>query len=298
MNKVIILEGPDGAGKTWTANHLKMAGWEVHHEGPPEGDPFQHYVGRLLKYLRGKTPVVLDRFHLGEYVYGPVKRDTNYMTATGLRIFNRICRAYNVAQVICLPPWGDVQFAWNNRRGTEYLKEIDDLHEVYHRYEGLLLHKSYLHADWTKKKWTAEHLGRWEGFRTPALPLGTIGHQTARVLVVGEQSNTDYDLPFVHLGNSSGYLNFALRSAGFPERDLAFTNALTLRGAERSLKEVFAHLPAFRIAVALGQKAADACRRADLPFVKIHHPSQHKRFHHKKKDAYIETLKGIHEKLS
>ena len=34
-NKVVVLEGPDGGGKTALANELVRHGYTYHHEGPP-----------------------------------------------------------------------------------------------------------------------------------------------------------------------------------------------------------------------------------------------------------------------
>lgn len=296
LNKVIILEGPDGGGKTFLARQLQALGWQYHHEGPPPGDPFQHYLGRLLTYLRKKKPVVLDRFHLGEYVYGPVKRDTNYMTKTGLRIFDRICRAYNVPQVLCLPTYDTAAATWSSGR-PEYVKDREEFYEVYYRYHGLLKMPGKLHHAWDQgRAWSAETLADWHGFKADPLPLGTIGYaETARFLVVGEQSNTEYDLPFCDLRNSSSYLNHALRAAGYPERDLVLTNAFDKQDRMRDLEQIRARMPQLRMALALGNKALRACEAFEIPCVRLPHPSQHKRFEYKQKDAYIQMLKEVRD---
>ena len=64
---MIVIEGPDGVGKTTAARELcRMNGLAYHHLGPP-GRDFDH-VGF---YLAAIDPAALwDRFHLGEEAYG------------------------------------------------------------------------------------------------------------------------------------------------------------------------------------------------------------------------------------
>lgn len=63
---MIIIEGPDGSGKTTLAMQMaKRANLEYRHMGPPEEgmDHVQWYLDRV-------GPYVWDRFHLGEETYG------------------------------------------------------------------------------------------------------------------------------------------------------------------------------------------------------------------------------------
>jgi MoxR-like ATPase len=66
---IVILEGPDGAGKTTLAEQLaKKYGLVYKHEGPPPPKVnVLEYYGQLLDEARGKN-VVFDRLALGERV--------------------------------------------------------------------------------------------------------------------------------------------------------------------------------------------------------------------------------------
>lgn len=75
---LIILEGPDCAGKTTLAHELVVRlavdrpddTVELVHRGPPSRHPLDEYVTPLLDYRPGRgRHVICDRWHLGEVVY-------------------------------------------------------------------------------------------------------------------------------------------------------------------------------------------------------------------------------------
>lgn len=79
---IIVLEGPDGSGKTTVAKLIEAAHPGVYVGvkcGPPEAtlSPYLQYCDVLddadALDLSGKI-VVIDRLHLGELVYGPMFR--------------------------------------------------------------------------------------------------------------------------------------------------------------------------------------------------------------------------------
>jgi hypothetical protein len=81
--KIIVLEGPDGVGKTTLADAIEAAETDVKvvrfRQGPPpEGVmPALHYmdgVDDIVKSSEDGSTVIVDRFHVGELVYGPILR--------------------------------------------------------------------------------------------------------------------------------------------------------------------------------------------------------------------------------
>jgi len=68
---LIVIDGPDGSGKTTLARHLQEKhGATYHHDkGPPEAEDLVAYFLSLL--ARGG---IIDRFALSEMVYGPLLR--------------------------------------------------------------------------------------------------------------------------------------------------------------------------------------------------------------------------------
>jgi energy-coupling factor transporter ATP-binding protein EcfA2 len=89
---LIIVEGPDGCGKSTLVKHLieviqrEQPGEKVEwlHKGPPKDHPLDEYVTPLLSYRpqRGHH-IICDRWHVGEWVYPAIlQRDTSADKAT------------------------------------------------------------------------------------------------------------------------------------------------------------------------------------------------------------------------
>lgn len=75
---IVVLEGPDGSGKTTLANALVDAGYEYDHCGPPEKSALYYYLDGINRHP-GK-PLVIDRLHAGSYVYGKAFRGLDDLT--------------------------------------------------------------------------------------------------------------------------------------------------------------------------------------------------------------------------
>ena len=70
---IIILEGENKTGKTTIADLLhKKTGYKIYKSSQPGKNPFNEYMEVLDKI--GNKNAIIDRFHLGEFVYGPIYR--------------------------------------------------------------------------------------------------------------------------------------------------------------------------------------------------------------------------------
>lgn len=125
----IILEGPDGAGKTTIARILCHAlGMEYSHEGPPPPgvEPFTHY---WLQLGGAEYPTVFDRLHLGEIVYGPLLRGKPGLTPEEVMRLNDLAEDMDALIVLCLPPWENCLAA--TRAKEELIKDETVLRAAY-----------------------------------------------------------------------------------------------------------------------------------------------------------------------
>jgi hypothetical protein len=83
---IVIFEGPDGAGKSTMIEAVKQIHLDEGHASesvqiwragpfPPDSDPWREYVFPLTSLYPSRDWLVLiDRWHLGELVYGPIFR--------------------------------------------------------------------------------------------------------------------------------------------------------------------------------------------------------------------------------
>jgi len=82
---IFVIEGLDGSGKSSLIKQLsKLTGYNIHHFDKPKGnnnfDKYYYQQGQfemmfdLLNKVKDPS-IILDRSHIGEYIYGPEFRD-------------------------------------------------------------------------------------------------------------------------------------------------------------------------------------------------------------------------------
>ena len=136
---LIVLEGPDGAGKTTLANRLihtflensKADSAELIHRGPldPAIDPLHEYL-LSLKYNRRDYNhlVVLDRWHVSEMVYGPIYRGASRLNQFRWVYIEKWLEAQGALRLVVTAPTRILR-ARVEERGDDYI-DIDDLDRI------------------------------------------------------------------------------------------------------------------------------------------------------------------------
>lgn len=302
-NKVVILEGPDGAGKTTLAKVFEERfGYRYHHEGPPpaEKNLLNYYGALLYDACHADQPVVFDRLHVGEAVYGPLLRSNNRFGLDSIKLINRIRSAYAVYTIFCMPPYDVAHTNWKYRKG-ELFHNDTLFNKVFEAYDKLIQNPLLAYAgvwDYTKGPpalSTAEMADRiLRGYTiSDPLPRGIIGSPQATFLFVGDVANQEVlDLPFFATTNSSKFLNDSLEEAGYTEYEIALANAYTLSGNHYEFRGV---VDRFKQVIALGNRAQDALTAQGIKSQPAAHPAYWRRFHSRFSKNYVDRLETIRE---
>lgn len=133
---MIIVEGPDGAGKSTLIKHLGiervvwMGGVRVKH--PERGVEWAHtelstrhaFFRQVMQHQKAPD-VAFDRFHLSERVYGPLLRGEQALNLHSLHWLNDALHGFYVPVILCLPPF-ETTYANVTQAGRERPKYQTD----------------------------------------------------------------------------------------------------------------------------------------------------------------------------
>lgn len=136
---LVILEGPDGSGKTTLAAEVarRLPSTRSAHNSMPGYDGqvlAQQNILSLLPPLLGLGSTTLDRCWLSERIYGEVLRNGVDRLAPFSRMLLRTALSCDHLLVSC---YHDVEKTWETvtgRQEVELIKKHDDLHRVHEEY--------------------------------------------------------------------------------------------------------------------------------------------------------------------
>lgn len=149
---IVILEGPDGAGKTTLAEALRqrLQGDRMTHvvkHGPYKGlqseDLCKIYFRSMSQALTYDDHVIMDRSWLSEPIYGQAYRNgDNRVDMPRRRMLERVALSRGVVVVHCQPAFEACAKAFSSRPGQEYLDNLEQLRHVYDLYATLKMDTS------------------------------------------------------------------------------------------------------------------------------------------------------------
>lgn len=316
---LIILEGPDGTGKSTLAQVIydklvdrAKARTRVYllHQGPPKLHPLDHYVTPLLRY-RPNTDVhiVCDRWHWGEAVYPhilgrPTKLDDEVWRYTELFLQSR------AAVVTYLDRPVNQLRATLIKRGDDlvqpkHIADIACLYDVVHSkysnvYRNRIMMTPYFeHSDVNSLDFlatqiilTAETIEQ-RAFNSDVNDLVTyVGHSMPHILLIGDVRN-GIDKMRHELAPAFG--PYPATSGHYLMRSLLNTDLFNERLGIVNINDVD---PASKLmtmltpdsVVALGENAHRKLDELKWPHGAVPHPQYVRRFHHHMHDKYGEAI--------
>jgi hypothetical protein len=310
---LIIIEGPDGAGKSTLAGRLLVElalrleqnddvteCVRVVHRGPPIAHPLTEYEGPMLRYrpLTGHD-VVADRWHLGELVYPDlVGRDTRYDPAVHRHI-DMFLQSRGALLVGMHPPEDELVRRLEARepRSTFDQITIDNAGRVLDRYQlsydlsGVEVLQVHDEPQVNTIIAAAERLAH--GARR-LVPFTTyVGPPTPDVLLFGETRGVDgrhahgSTPAFMSYPGTSGHYLLSLLDPNGAWR-LGLANACDVDDPLALWKT----LGEPRV-VALGRKASVKLAWAGVPCGTVPHPQFVRRFHHDAGHLYAVLIRDV-----
>lgn len=147
MRKIIVFEGPDGAGKSTLAKKVAEAldATVIHHGPYPEVTDGLDLARIYRDSMAGPESVVLDRCWISERPYGMFYRN-RFRISSQLAMYLEDCAedSGEAHVYLCLPPWGRVRDNFLARKGAEYLDSLEQLGKVYGWYYRMGKNVSHL----------------------------------------------------------------------------------------------------------------------------------------------------------
>ena len=146
---IIILEGPDGGGKSTLARQYEVQGFNIIKTNAPKPgeDVLRSYHESLSLAIAGGVPTAFDRHYLGECIYGPLLRGEDRLGARGKAIVEETIGDYGVKLIICLPPWDALRAGWASK--SDLVTDEDTLKRIAERYREEAARLNIPVYDWT-----------------------------------------------------------------------------------------------------------------------------------------------------
>ncbi len=140
---ILVLEGPDGAGKTMLAEKLakQMKGTIIHRVKPSTKKEkklmFATYVEAMQNSTDGKV-VIFDRCWYSELVYGTIMRDESMISAEDANMLERLLVSHKGIVIYCT---GDTDDMWERccERGETYITDKSKYVAICDMYDRIML---------------------------------------------------------------------------------------------------------------------------------------------------------------
>lgn len=282
---LIVLEGPDGAGKSTLARKIAdEIGAEVWHRGPPTSHPLDEYETPLFGYRPGSGQhIVCDRWHVGEWVYPEVLGRETTVTPTIFRHIELFLRSRGALLV----PLMNLEYVLAERlreRGDDLI-ETSQLGEICRRYSDV--YGCSILATSSARSAVADAQALERRYAMIHSHGSYIGARTPKILLIGERREFEAPYPPAfgpYPATCGRWMLDAIEETDVPIDRYGFANAY-----EEDLHALWDSLNKPRV-VALGVRAHDELTKSWVPHGAVPHPQYVRRFHHRETLWYVNQI--------
>lgn len=300
---IIIVEGPDGVGKTTLARHLvQELGAHYLHLTYRWGSKMFDYHSAALFFALKKAetmPVVIDRWWPSEVIYADAYRGGSKWPLAH-RMFEKAALAHGISYVFCLPTHREkyLQF-YNELKGRRAEMYDDGMERVYDGYLRLITdfvpsrHGVYLY-DFMEQgnrldtvcqdiiEMTEDIRQAYPGAKPINGFMNVTGcSEHARYVFVGDElkPKTRREVwPFFEYGNSSLFLAETFEKLNLPESHLMFINIQHPQQQKTINVLKYLSLLGRLTFVAMGKTAEQCLTKLGIEHRSIKHPQYYRRF--------------------
>jgi hypothetical protein len=232
---ILILEGPDGAGKSTLKKQLQARFDFV--ESVPKSLPTHKSIQTMCAEnatainlsLYSDCDVIFDRGWMSEAIYSPILRRTpGRFTKVHERMFERMALSTGVTVVYCNP--GREKIISNlSTRGDEFIRELSVLEQIINSYKKFeyLTGLNVVEYNYTQDSfdWLCEAI--WDEKQGGHTGRTIFGNGYADTLIVSLPSQVTGSVPMISWNEDSiaWRLTESLEAFGLDESDLAWTTS-------------------------------------------------------------------------
>lgn len=145
---IIILEGPECAGKTTLAKQLlAQMGCSIVHRSQPKTEEEKQFMMNtyvdIIENTERDTMVIFDRCWYSEMVYGKIMRDKSYISLDQMSALEEMLMHRGALIIHCT---SDTSTLWSRclTRGEDYITDVDTLHEIKCGFDHLMHEVAHL----------------------------------------------------------------------------------------------------------------------------------------------------------
>lgn len=136
---IIIIEGPDGSGKTTLAEKLsKQTGYPVVHRSQPKTEEEKkQMMDQYVTTIEAGKNMIFDRCWYSEMVYGPVMRDASVITYPEMYLLEHKLAKHGALIIYCTDK---PKTLWRRatKRGEDYITHYDTFECICTGFDALM----------------------------------------------------------------------------------------------------------------------------------------------------------------